>query len=353
MSIHCYSGLPGSGKSYSVVEQVLLPALKSGRHVVTNVPLNMDRIEQDFPTHSIEFFNLTTVENSFFDLSQHPHRCGAIFIIDECWKRFPQGMRADVLTSYAGSFFAEHRHYVGATGLTTEIVLVCQSITQIAPFIRELIDTTYITVKLSRISLNNKFRVDIYQGSQQLSRPYREQLIRSEFGSYKSSIFQYYKSHTQNMSTFTSGSEKTVGRSVSIFRSPIFYLGGPVLCIALYFFISSATSFFLRGDPNDQTPNISSAPSHSPLVISRSSLSQVATPISTPPLSNTWRITGIVWDSNNRGLAHLLNLDTGSHRILPLQGNCLKTRALNYDWTCIVDGELITYYSGSTRQSII
>ena len=38
MSIVGYSGLPGSGKSYGVVENVVIPALEAGRHIITNIP---------------------------------------------------------------------------------------------------------------------------------------------------------------------------------------------------------------------------------------------------------------------------------------------------------------------------
>ena len=38
--ITAYVGLPGSGKSYGVCEQVILPALAKGRPVFTNIPFD-------------------------------------------------------------------------------------------------------------------------------------------------------------------------------------------------------------------------------------------------------------------------------------------------------------------------
>jgi len=38
MAIDAYTGMPGHGKSYGVVEHVIIPSLKQGRHVVTNTP---------------------------------------------------------------------------------------------------------------------------------------------------------------------------------------------------------------------------------------------------------------------------------------------------------------------------
>ena len=42
MSITAYTGLPGSGKTYGVVQHVIVPALQAGRRVVTNIPMRAD-----------------------------------------------------------------------------------------------------------------------------------------------------------------------------------------------------------------------------------------------------------------------------------------------------------------------
>ncbi|MCT7418525.1 zonular occludens toxin domain-containing protein [Pseudomonas aeruginosa] len=39
---------PGHGKSYGVVEHVIIPSLKQDRHVVTNIPLEVDMLLMDF-----------------------------------------------------------------------------------------------------------------------------------------------------------------------------------------------------------------------------------------------------------------------------------------------------------------
>ena len=49
MAIQLYCGRPGSGKSYGVIENVLIPALKTSRIIYTNIPLHLDIIEQDYP----------------------------------------------------------------------------------------------------------------------------------------------------------------------------------------------------------------------------------------------------------------------------------------------------------------
>ncbi|ENT7525242.1 TPA: zonular occludens toxin domain-containing protein, partial [Escherichia coli] len=45
MAISAYVGVPGSGKTYEVVCNVIIPAVSSGRRVVTNIyGLNADKI---------------------------------------------------------------------------------------------------------------------------------------------------------------------------------------------------------------------------------------------------------------------------------------------------------------------
>lgn len=45
MAINCYVGLMGTGKSYEVVSSVVVPAIRAGRRVVSNIAgLNNDAI---------------------------------------------------------------------------------------------------------------------------------------------------------------------------------------------------------------------------------------------------------------------------------------------------------------------
>lgn len=353
MPIHNYCGLPGSGKSYSVVDQVVLPALRSGRRLVTNLPLNMPLVYSEFPSAEIELFDLPSVENSFFDLDANSHRRGSIWIIDECWKRWPQGTRVDAIPACVGAFFAEHRHFVGEDGFSTEIVLVCQSINQISAFIRELVDTTYMSRKLDKLGAEDRFRVDIYAGPQALTRPDREQMTRQVFGKYDPQVYRFYKSHTRNDTSFGAGNEKNVGRSTSIFRSPIFVIGGPAALLALYVSYSGLAFFF-----RDRTPNV-----EAPVIPVRGQVlsAGVSAPrpgvsshrIAAPPLSTRWRLVGVVWRSPRDGLAVVRNAESGVERVIPLQGHCSTVRGLSGGWQCVVDGELVTVYSGDSNVSTL
>ena len=61
MSTLAYVGRPGSGKSYAVVENQIMPALKAGIKVVTNIPLIMDEIRKVLPGADVVEFPATSV----------------------------------------------------------------------------------------------------------------------------------------------------------------------------------------------------------------------------------------------------------------------------------------------------
>ena len=48
MSISAYTGLPGHGKSYGVVDNVIRPALEKKREIFTNIPMNSDECLERF-----------------------------------------------------------------------------------------------------------------------------------------------------------------------------------------------------------------------------------------------------------------------------------------------------------------
>ena len=72
MAIDAYTGLPRSGKSYSVVKNVILPSLRQKRHVYTNIPLTQIA-HDEFPgqIHQLEkerlpLFNLQRLGAEYF-----------------------------------------------------------------------------------------------------------------------------------------------------------------------------------------------------------------------------------------------------------------------------------------------
>lgn len=359
MAISVYSGRPGSGKTYSVVEAVVLPSLEAGRTVVTNLPLAFGELQRRFPDALVVPFDASDVARGFLDLEERIELRGAVFVIDEAWRFWPYGKRLTDIPQHQAEFFAEHRHFVGEDGYSTEIVLVCQSLTQVMPSIRELVDTTFITSKLDKAGQKDRFRIDVYSGPQQLTRPDRTMLVRSGFSRYQSKVWDYYISHTRNASTWAAGNEDRADKRTSLFSSPTFRIGVPLaLALGVVGFWSLAswmdTDRFHDEDGDAQAP-VASVPAPAPgaafsaFPVAAAS-AQIPSP-RPPALSETWRIGAIIEPRKGYGGQAILIESNGQQRFLPVAGHCSSVRGTKWDWECVVDGERVTYYSGEDRGS--
>lgn len=233
MSIFAYTGLPGSGKSYSVVEHQVLPALKAGRLVVTNLPLKRDLICADlgidpgmlreFPAEAI-----AAEPDRIFDAAPS----GCVLVLDEVWRMFPAGLKANKVPEAFRTVFAEHRHRVDASGASMQIVLVTQDLAQISAFARQLVETTFRTSKLSTLGLNTRYRVDIFNGPVSGPNPPVSSAIRQSFGRYRKEVWRYYTSHTQSQSDQDGADEAAVDKRANIFLRPMM-IAAPFVIVGL------------------------------------------------------------------------------------------------------------------------
>lgn len=196
MTITAYVGLPGSGKSYGVVENVIIPALKQKREIFTNIPMNNVECIDRFGLAPTCFDVQDIIDNS--EWWTEVFSSGALIIIDELWRLWPSGLKANQVRESDKVFLAEHRHLVGGNGLSTEVVFVTQDLSQVASFARSLVETTYRVEKLSKVGMSNKYRVEAYFGAVTGARPPRSRRDREIYGSFKKSTFALYKSHTKS-----------------------------------------------------------------------------------------------------------------------------------------------------------
>jgi zona occludens toxin (predicted ATPase) len=234
LSIIAYTGLPGSGKSYSVVEHQIIPALQAGRKVVTNLPLRMEKVaERSFPGEVVELpLDVVIAE---------PHKileyctAGCLLIIDEAWKIFPQGMQANKVAPEYGKLLAEHRHMVDEKGNSAQIVLVVQDLANVAAFARRLVENTFVTTKLSFVGLSGSFRVDVFHGAQTGATPPVSQRLRMITGRYRKEVFELYKSHTLAVSSDQVGAnEKGMDQRANIWKRPVFAVGAVAVPLLLW-----------------------------------------------------------------------------------------------------------------------
>ena len=230
--ISAYVGLPGSGKSYGVWEYVISPALRTGREVWTNIPFDESICMAEFGlTPTLFDFEQINERETFFQ-TEVPK--GVLFVIDECWRLWPSGLKATNAISGHKSFLAEHRHMVGENGKSTEIVLITQDLSQIANFARTLVEYTYRTSKLNAVGQSNRFRVDVYSGAVTGHSPPKARKLREMYGTYREEIYKLYSSHTMS-ETGAAGDETTVDERFNILKGSRFKIYGLVILLGLFF----------------------------------------------------------------------------------------------------------------------
>ncbi len=368
MAITAYVGLPGSGKSYGVVSNVIAPALIKGHHVVTNIPLNQDALEAYCDDKGmVGAMRLTSIDIDAILKAPETIRdqfpAGSTLVVDECWRLWPSGMTSAAIPISHREMFAEHRHMVGDDGYSSHIILVTQGLDQIASFVRNLVDETYMSVKLDKAGLGSKFRIDVYQGAVTGQRPSRQAFMRSLFGTYKQDVFNLYKSHTKS-ETGDAGLEEKIDSRASMLKHPMIRIGLPVSVLAIPFLIWWASSAFmgLFGDGKQAAK---------PKVVSRSvTVIDAQTGVETTfnpkgtnaasssvnystqlPLkkanngiSSQWRVGGVLQDAKGERRYVILRGKSYVRRIHAK--DCKFDDELFGELECKVDGETVTMWSG-------
>lgn len=241
MSITLIKGRPGAGKSYECVVHHILPALKDGRKVVTNIPLNVEHFVRIFG-HSVK--DLLVVEKFSFDNSsgsrgelltryndirnsqidngdddplpevmldqicmdspnlaepidyvsyldwRNSDNQGVLFVIDECHFHFPlsgRGKSFNELAERQIKFFSGHRHY------GFDFIFLTQSDRKINRLLREDIEIC-IEVRKNRAMGDKSYRRYVfYYGDGK-----KGGLIEQDSRTYEDKWFPFYKSHTKS-----------------------------------------------------------------------------------------------------------------------------------------------------------
>lgn len=291
--ITSYVGLPGSGKSYGVVENVICPALQAGREVWTNIPCHAEALLQ-FAGATVRQFDLADLQDDarwFLDVLPK----GAICVLDEAWRLWPSGLKATQVEPAHKEYMAEIRHLVNDAGFSSQLVIVTQDLGQLANFARTLIETTFRVVKLKHVGSEKRYRVDAYQGAVTGANPPKARLIRSMFGKYRPEIFALYKSHTKSDSG--AGNESSVDKRATIFGNltfkvlPFIFVGA----LAFLFFALDRLKQTYHMDDDSIVPVPASAPTFAP--------GQKAAPVPNPEKKGFFdgRETSIVFNMGSGG----------------------------------------------------
>lgn len=216
--IYALEGLPGDGKSYHAVVKYILPALASGRHVYTNIPLNSDNISKHlekspkFSSDLIHVFDDDDISSGrLFNCSDRFVADNSFLVIDEL-QNFHRSTDRDIGKSKKDSednltkFVAEHRHH----GL--DILIISQDMKDVHNIWRRRINTKLRCMRLTKIGFPNHYAFSEYhnKGGDKFQR------LKTNFGSYNSLYFPLYRSVS------TEGVKTDLDDSQSFLRSNLF-----------------------------------------------------------------------------------------------------------------------------------
>ncbi|MFZ5454878.1 MAG: zonular occludens toxin domain-containing protein [Pseudomonadota bacterium] len=197
--INLLLGAPGGGKSYEAVVFHILPALEKGRKVITNLPLNVERIAAIDPAYSdlIEkrdetravrpasaeawtAYPFSHVED-YGDPWRHPESgAGPLYVIDECHIALPKiGTPRDV-----EHWYSLHRHE------SADVLLITQSYGKINQSIRDLVQLVYRVRKNIAFGSPTSYTRKVQDGL-------RGEVVNTTIRKYKRQFFDLYKSHTR------------------------------------------------------------------------------------------------------------------------------------------------------------
>lgn len=355
--IVAFCGLQGSGKSYSAIELGLVPALEQGRVIVSNMPLLLDVIKLDFPKSDVRFIDLTDatcLDEPVF---------GAVYLLDELWKIWQNGQKMSQIPVNHLKFLKEHRHMSNEKGVSIDIFLLTQTLSDFPDAIRNTIERTVICEKISDLGMMNSFKRVHYRGAVKGFAGSASLVINMEpSAKYKAEVFRYYKTHMYGQS-----SEVVEDRlnSVSIFSGPrAKFIAFAVLTL---FAVTGYSGYsFLHSkamNPKPHQVSVAVKPSVSdrvrqalpPVSASRVVSKPDTKPVNLSPvqqakllpLSKEWRISGVIHvsktDTKPKIDAVLMVNSSGFVRRFDFY-DCLSDK---FDLICLVDEARVTEYSGS------
>lgn len=339
----------GSGKSFECVVSVILPALCSGRRVVTNV----DGIDNDAcRAYCNDKFNIPISELGYIfhckneDVSKpnfFPHgsdsetfcQPGDMVCIDEAWRFW--GTDCKILKEHA-IFFREHRHYVNEkTKISCDLVLMVQDISDLRRTLKVVVEVSFRTTKIKSLGLNKVYRVEMWEGYKQTAKS----RVSVENKTYDKEIFPLYSSYVGG-----SGKELQVDKRQNVLSSKklwlmaigIIVLGSVGLYGVMHFFDASrydkTAKTSLTGNHGDNGLNI--VPGTAPQKRTAST-----------DVSEAWRISGTI---QSGGVSYVVLSGTSGRVRLEHPSNFQNSGSTIVG---VVDGERITIWSGALASSSI
>lgn len=191
--IYGIAGRPGGGKSYEAVAYHILPAIKAGRKVITNISLNVDYFVKifgpsvkslivvidgqltDFGSRVRPFSKLEHYQDEWRD----DNGVGPLYVIDEAHMVIPsRGASPELL-----EWYSMHRHY------GVDIIVLTQNLRKLHRDVKDMIELSYVCQKNTALGSENSYTRKVRHGA-------NGDTVNTGIREYKSSYFPFYQSHT-------------------------------------------------------------------------------------------------------------------------------------------------------------
>lgn len=344
MSIKAYVGRMGSGKTYEVVSEVIVGALRRGRRVVSNIAgLDYDAIRELIEAEGVPGEHIGTLVQVSHDDVLKPEfwrtdkdneqgveafiQPGDLVALDEIW-RFWEGFASGKMPIRVMNFFRMHRHFTHAeTGIACDVALITQDVLDISRKVRAVVEETYYMEKLTAVGSSKRYRVDIFQGTRTSRRP-----LRSLQRSYDPRFFPLYSSHSQKKEGDADAREENIDGRGNILKGALFKIIIPVGLVVMAGAIYTVFTFF------NPKPKAAQAVAGKPEASAPIKVSQRN---NTPEVSNDWRVVG--YYDNGSGLA--LYLSDGHRSRVLHNAPAYKVSGLSVE-AFLPSGEAVTSWSG-------
>lgn len=343
MSINCYSGLMGSGKSYEVVSSIIIPAVSQGRRVVTNISgIDNDAIRayccEKFEIQLEKLGSVIYVSNeevtspTFFPtadsyLLEEPDSLvlpGDLVAIDEAYKIW--GSDSKILPQHK-VFFREHRHYIHpVTGVACDMVLMTQDIGDLHRVLKVVIEQSFKTHKAKGVGLNNVYTITMWEGWKQS----QKSIVKDWTQTYNPDIFPLYKSYSgdqQGKESASDARQNILGDKRFLYKLIFFLFAGAWAVWKLFHFFGDK----MKPASPDKPPSVSSSAGTPNQSKSTSQQSEY---------SPDWKIVGVI--------------DVGGVRQVVLSGanglrfeNAIYFSGAGFSLSGVIDGKKVTRFSGS------
>jgi zona occludens toxin len=339
MAVTAYVGEPGSGKTYEVVTEVVLPALREGRRVVSNIRgLHFDEmkaylmVDCNVAQTAIGELHLVDVEDpgkpDFFYTETNQAavvRPGDLVVLDECWRWFAKGMP---INKAMFEFFRMHRQYVDAKGVSCDVVLISQSIQDIDRKVLVVVEKHFRMEKYKAFGSKKRYSVEMFNGYKVSGNPRIRLLVRK----YDPRFYPFYSSYAGK-----GGDEREVDRRFNIWKSPFFLFVVPCALVILGLGVWGVLRFLTAKAPKPPAAAVQEK--------NGATTASVASATSAAPPVSEWRSVGVV---SRQGRLLFVVEQEGRYRFV---FDSPDFRIDGLDIKVSVDGRAATGFGGSASRA--